>query len=140
MVVTPMWKVRLAIFRGVAGAWLRNIFSTPKARAERYRQAVAEEAFETWMNSGRQFARSIEDRIAAAMKRGDHNAVRFWQDVFASAHQFDADPENRRKRDAMTIYDDRALAAETEVPQEMSRHVDTQVDFFPPRQGVDVAL
>lgn len=66
MAVTPVWKVRLAIFQRVAGAWLANMFSTPKLRAERYRQAVAEEAFETWMNSGRHFARSINDRIAAA--------------------------------------------------------------------------
>ena len=101
-----MWKVRLAIFRGVAGAWLRNIFSTSKVRAERYRQAVAEEAFEIWMNSGRDFARTVTERIDAAGQRGEHKAVRFWQDVLVSAHDFDSYPENRRQRDAMIRYDD----------------------------------
>ncbi|MES2292673.1 MAG: hypothetical protein V4527_05175 [Pseudomonadota bacterium] len=105
MVVKPMWKVRLAIFQGVAGAWLRDIFSSPKARADRYRQTVVEEAFETWMNYGQDFSKAIEDRIAAAKNRGAHNLVRFWQDVFTSAHDFDADPQNRRKRVAMTFVD-----------------------------------
>ena len=102
MVVTPMWKIQLALFQGVAGAWLRNFFSTPKARAKRYRQAVAEEAFESWMNCGQDFAKAITDRIDASKRNGAHNSVRFWQDVFASAHDFDSLPENRRKRDAMT--------------------------------------
>lgn len=110
MVVTPTWKIRLALFQGVAGAWLRNIFSTSKARADRYRQAVTEEAFETWMNSGRDFAKVIADRIDAAQGRGDHSSVRFWQDVLVSAHDFDSHPENRRKRDEMTFYD-------TDVPE-----------------------
>jgi hypothetical protein len=103
MAVTPVWKVRLAIFQGVAGAWLRNIFSSPKARAERYRQAVAEEAFETWMNCGDDFAKVIAARIDDAGRRREHDAVRFWQDVFASAHDFDSYPENRSKREAMTV-------------------------------------
>jgi hypothetical protein len=103
MAVTPMWKVRLAIFQGVAGAWLRNIFSTSASRAERYRQSVTEEAFETWMNGGDDFARVIAERIDAARRSGEHTSVRFWQDVFASAHDFDADPENRSKREAMTV-------------------------------------
>ena len=105
MVVTPMWKIRLTLFQGVAGAWLRNIFSTPKARADRYRQAITEEAFETWMNWGQDFAKVIADRIDAAQDRGDHSSVRFWQDVLVSAHDFDSHPENRRQRDAMTHYD-----------------------------------
>jgi hypothetical protein len=103
MAVTPMWKVRLAIFQGVAGAWLRNIFSSPKTRAERYRQAVAEEAFETWMSCGDDFAKAIAAQIDDAGRRQEHDTVRFWQDVFASAHDFDADPENRSKREAMTV-------------------------------------
>jgi hypothetical protein len=111
MAITPTWTIRLAIFQGVAGAWLWNIFSTSQARAERNHQAIAEEAFETWMDSGEDFARVISERIDVAGRRGDHNAVRFWQDVFASAHNFDADPENRRKRDAKIVrYDDEAVA------------------------------
>jgi hypothetical protein len=100
MVVTPVWKIRLVIFQGVAGAWLRNIFSTPEARAERYRQAVTEEAFETRRNCGDDFAKVIAERIDAAGYHGDHSAVRFWQDVLVSAHDFDSYPENRRQRDA----------------------------------------
>jgi hypothetical protein len=103
MAVTAMWKVRLAIFQGVAGAWLLNIFSSPKAPADRYRQAVAEEAFETWMNCGQDFAKVIAARIDDAGRRREHHAVRFWQDVFASAHDFDSYPKNRSKREAMTV-------------------------------------
>src|ERR1700761_7413150 len=65
MVVTPMWKVRLLLFLGSAKAWAQNLFLTREQKLERYRQAVTEEAFEIWMNSGHHFARSIEDRIAA---------------------------------------------------------------------------
>jgi hypothetical protein len=125
---------------GSTKAWLRNLFLTRAQKVERYRQAVAEEAFETWMNSGRDFARSIEDRIAAALKRGDHDTVRFWQDVFASAHEFDSDPENRRKRDAMTFCEDCTMPAAAEVPEEISGDVRVQLDFFAPRQGADPAL
>jgi hypothetical protein len=114
MAVTPMWKIRLAIFQGVAGAWLRNIFSSPKARAERYHQAVAEEAFETWMNWGEDFAKVISDRIDAAERDSQHSSVRFWQDVLVSAHDFDSYPENRAQRESMTFHenrDDRVVAA-----------------------------
>jgi len=103
MVVTPMWKLRLMLFLGSAKAWLRNLFLTRAQKVERYRQAVAEEAFETWMNSGDGFAAAIEGRIAGAKARGEHRAVRFWQDVFTSAHEFDHYPENRCKRAAMTV-------------------------------------
>ena len=102
MVVTPMWKLRFLRFLGNIEFWLREIFSTPKARAERYRQTVAEEAFETWLNSGAGFAQVITDRIDAAQKRGAHKSVRFWQDVLLSAYDFDSYPENRRKREEMT--------------------------------------
>ena len=99
----PMWKTRLAIFQGVAGAWLRNIFSSSEVRAERYRQTIAEESFETWMNYGTDFAQVIANKIDDATRRGAHSAVRFWQDVLISAYDFDLHPENRRKRDVMTI-------------------------------------
>lgn len=98
-----MWKVRWLLFLGSTEAWLRNLFLTRSQRVERYRQAVAEEAFETWMNCGDAFAASIEDRIAGAKNRGEQGSVRFWQDVFASAHEIDSHPDNRRKRDAMTV-------------------------------------
>jgi hypothetical protein len=103
MVVTPMWKLRLLLFLGTAKAWLRNLFLTRAQKLEHYHQAVTEEAFEIWMNCGEEFAAAIEGRIAGAKARGEHNSVRFWQDVFASAHEFDHHPENRRKRAAMTV-------------------------------------
>lgn len=61
MVVTPAWKLGLMLFLGVAEAWLRNFFSTPRKRAQRYRQDANEEAFETWLNGGAEFAKFIED-------------------------------------------------------------------------------
>ena len=103
MAFTPLWKLRLMLFLGSAKAWLGNLFLTRAQKSERYRQAVAEEAFETWMNCGDEFSAAIEDRIAAAKGRGEHSSVRFWQDVFTSAHEFDHYPENRRKRAAMTV-------------------------------------
>src|ERR1700677_1567319 len=111
MPVTSMWKIRLAIFQGIAGNWLSNIFSNSTKRAERYRQAVAEEAFEIWMNSGEDFARAIEERMGEAKQRGAHSSVRFWQDVFALAHEFDSNPENRRKREIMPVGNDNEAAA-----------------------------
>ena len=106
-----MFWIRLAIFQGVAGAWLRNLFSSSTARAERYRQAVSEQAFETWMTCGDDFDTVIAQRIAAAEQCGAHSSVRYWQDVFASAHDFNSHPENRRKRNAMTVCLDEEAAA-----------------------------
>jgi hypothetical protein len=102
MALSPMWKIRLVLFLGSTEAWLRNLFLSPSRRAAQYRQAVAEEAFESWMDFGDAFDAAIEDRIASAKNRGEQGAVQFWQDVFASAREIDSDPDNRRKRDAMT--------------------------------------
>jgi hypothetical protein len=93
-----MWKIRARLFLGVAETWVRNLFLTAHERAERYHQAVAEEAFETWMNCGDGFDRAIQDRIDAADARQAHQSVRFWQDVLVSARDFDSYPENRRMR------------------------------------------
>jgi hypothetical protein len=113
MVVTPTWKLKLLLFLGVAEAWLRNFFSTPTKRAQRYREVVNEEAFETWMNGGAEFAKVIEDRITAAGRRGEHGSVRFWQDVLMAAYDFDSYPENRRQREQIaTGFYDRPQAAE----------------------------
>lgn len=111
MVVTPMWKLHLLRFLGDAEVWLRNIFSTPAARRARYRQMVAEEAFETWMNFGVRFQSHIRGHIAAAERSGNAGNTRFWRDVLESAKVFDADPENRRKRDTMIRYDTDAPGA-----------------------------
>jgi len=113
MVITPMWKLRLLRFLGDAELWLQNFFSSPAKRAQRYRQTINEEAFETWMNSGPEFASVLEDRIAAAGRRGQHGSVRFWQDVLVSAYDFDSYPENRRQRDQIaTGFHDQQQAAE----------------------------
>lgn len=88
---------------GRAELWLREFFSSPKARAERYRKSVREDAFNTWMHNGKEFAEVIRKRIALAEDRGDHRAVRYLQDVLMSAHDFDCRPENHRVVDGGPI-------------------------------------
>jgi hypothetical protein len=111
MVVTPMWKLKIALALGHTELWLRDFFSSHKVRADRYRRSVAELAFDTWMHNGSDFAEVIRKRIMSAEDRGDHRAVRFLQDVLMSAHDFDCRPENHRFPSSGTAHEEGPVIA-----------------------------
>jgi hypothetical protein len=111
MIVTPMWKLKIGLAIGRVEFWLRKFFSSPKARADRCRKSVREQAFDTWMQNGKDFAEVIRGQIASAECRGDHSNVRFLQDVLMSAHDFDSRPENRTLLAGGTVHGDGPLAA-----------------------------
>lgn len=119
MAVTPVWKLWVLRFLGDAEAWLRNLFLTPARRADRYRQIVAEEAFETWMGFGSDFERVLTDRIAATERSGPAGNIKFWRDVLASAKDFDSYPDNKRKRDEQKLDGINSLDASAACPLEV---------------------
>jgi hypothetical protein len=107
-----IWKIRWLLFQGFLELWVRKIFSSRQSRTARYRQSVDEAAFETWMEWGPEFEGILNRHIAQAERDRRQRTARFWRDVLVSAKVIEADPDNRRKRDAMSFHRDTFFAAE----------------------------